>query len=48
VWGIAVWGSALLGAALLAPLGTVGVFPLALWVWAGAALLAVPVLRTRG
>jgi hypothetical protein len=48
MWGIAVWGSALLGAALLAPLGAVGAFPLALWVWVGAAVLAVPVLRTRG
>jgi Protein kinase domain len=48
MWGIAIWGSTLLCAALLAPLGAVGAFPLALWVWAGAALLAVPVLRTRG
>src|SRR5919109_826086 len=36
-WGIAVWGSALLAAALMAPFGLVSAFPLALWVWAGAA-----------
>jgi hypothetical protein len=47
LWGVAVWGAAFLGAALLAPLGAVSAFPLALWVWAGAAVLAVPVLRTR-
>jgi Protein kinase domain len=47
-WGIALWGSTLLAAALLAPLGLVSAFPLALWVWAGAAVLAVPVLRARG
>jgi hypothetical protein len=47
LWGIAGWGAAFLAAAVLAPLGAVSAFPLALWVWAGAALLAVPVLRTR-
>jgi protein kinase-like protein len=47
LWGIAAWGSGLLAAGLLAPLGSVDAFPLALWVWAGAALLAVPVLRMR-
>jgi hypothetical protein len=47
LWGAAVWGAAVLGAALLAPLGSVSAFPLALWVWAGAAVLAVPVLRPR-
>jgi hypothetical protein len=47
LWGVAAWGSGLLAAGLLAPLGSVDAFPLALWVWAGAALLAVPMLRMR-
>jgi hypothetical protein len=47
LWGVAVWGAAFLAAALIAPVGAVSAFPLALWVWAGAAVLAVPVLRTR-
>jgi hypothetical protein len=47
LWGIAGWGSVFLAAALLAPTGAVGPFPLALWVWLGAAALAVPVLGRR-
>jgi eukaryotic-like serine/threonine-protein kinase len=47
LWGVAAWGSGLLAAGLLAPLGAVDAFPLVLWVWAGAALLAVPRLRVR-
>jgi len=47
LWGVAGWGAALLAAAVFAPLGAVSAFPLALWLWAGAAVLAVPVLRTR-
>jgi hypothetical protein len=37
----------LLAAGLVAPLGSVDAFPLILWVWAGAAVLAVPMLRVR-
>jgi hypothetical protein len=47
LWGVAVWGTAFLAAALIAPVGGVSAFPLAVWVWAGAAVLAGPVLRTR-
>jgi Protein kinase domain len=47
LWGIAAWGAALLAGALLGPLGDVAAFPLVLWVWAGAAILAVPVLGMR-
>jgi len=47
LWGVAGWGAAFLAAAVFAPLGAVSAFPLALWVWAGAAVLALPVLRTR-
>jgi hypothetical protein len=45
-WGVAAWASAFLAAALLAPWGEVSAFPTAVWIWAGAALVAVPVLRT--
>jgi hypothetical protein len=47
LWGIAAWGAGLLAAALLAPWGSVDAFPLVLWVWTGAALLAVPMLGVR-
>jgi hypothetical protein len=47
VWGVAAWGGAFLAAALLAPWGDVPAFPTALWIWLGAAVVAVPVLRTR-
>jgi hypothetical protein len=47
LWGIAVWGSAFLAAALIATGGAVGAFPLVLWVWLAAAILALPLLRTR-
>jgi hypothetical protein len=47
LWGIAVWGSAFLAAALIATGGAVGTFPLVLWVWLAAAILALPLLRTR-
>jgi Protein kinase domain len=47
LWGIAAWGAGLLAAGLVAPLGSVDAFPLILWVWAGAAVLAVPMLRVR-
>jgi hypothetical protein len=46
-WGIAAWGTGFLAAALLAPWGAVAAFPIVLWVWLGAALLAVPVLGRR-
>jgi hypothetical protein len=48
LWGVAAWGAAFLAAALLAPWGEVAAFPTALWIWLGAAVVAVPVLRTRG
>ena len=47
LWGIAAWGGGLLAAGLVAPLGSVDAFPLVLWVWAGAAVLAVPMLGVR-
>ncbi len=47
LWGIAVWGSAFLTGALIATGGAVGAFPLVLWVWLAAAILALPLLRTR-
>jgi len=47
LWGIAVWGSAFLAAGLIATGGAVGAFPLVLWVWLAAAILALPQLRTR-
>jgi hypothetical protein len=47
LWGIAAWGSAFLAAALIATGGAVGAFPLVLWVWLAAAILALPLLRTR-
>jgi hypothetical protein len=47
LWGIAAWGSAFLAAALIAPGGAIGAFPLVLWVWFAAAVLAVPLLRPR-
>lgn len=47
LWGIAVWGSAFLAAALIATGGAVGAFPFVLWVWLAAAILALPLLRTR-
>ncbi len=46
-WGIAVWGAAFLAAALIAPQGTVSAFPLVLWVWVAAGVLAVPLFRAR-
>ena len=47
LWGIAAWGSAFLAAALIATSGAVGAFPLVLWVWLAAAVLALPLLRPR-
>jgi uncharacterized membrane protein len=47
LWGIAAWGSVFLAAALIAPSGEVGAFPLVLWVWLAAAVLALPLLRPR-
>ena len=47
LWGIAAWGVAFFTAALVAPLGAVSAFPAALWIAAGAGLLAVPLVRTR-
>ena len=47
LWGIAAWGSAFLAAALIAPGGAVSAFPLVLWVWLAAAVLALPLLRAR-
>ena len=47
LWGIAAWGSALLAASLIAPGGAVSAFPLVLWVWLAAAVLALPLLRAR-
>jgi protein kinase-like protein len=47
LWGVAVWGGVVLSSALLAPRGAVDAFPLAVWVCVGAAVLALPVLRTR-
>jgi hypothetical protein len=47
LWGIAAWGSGFLAAALIATGGAVGAFPLVLWVWVAAAVLAVPLLRAR-
>jgi eukaryotic-like serine/threonine-protein kinase len=47
LWAVAVWGAGFLAAVLLAPAGVVPAFPTVLWVWLGAGLLAVPVLRTR-
>ena len=47
LWGIAAWGSAFLGAALIGTGGAVGAFPLVFWVWLAAAILALPLLRTR-
>jgi hypothetical protein len=48
LWGVAVWASAFLAAAVFAPPATVDVLPLALGVWAAAAVLAAPLLRRRG
>jgi hypothetical protein len=45
LWGVAVWGAAFLAAALIAPNGAVAPFPLALWAWTAAGLLALPLLR---
>ena len=47
LWGIAAWGSAFLAASLIAPGGAVSAFPLVLWVWLAAAVLALPLLRAR-
>jgi hypothetical protein len=47
LWGIAAWGSAFLAGGLIATGGAVGAFPLVLWVWLAAAILALPLLRTR-
>jgi hypothetical protein len=47
LWGIAAWGSAFLAAALIGTGGAVGAFPLVFWVWLAAAILALPLLRTR-
>jgi eukaryotic-like serine/threonine-protein kinase len=47
LWGVAVWGAAFLAAALIAPNGAVGAFPLVVWVWFAAAILALPLLRAR-
>ena len=47
LWGIAAWGSAFLAAALIGTGGAVGAFPLVLWVWLAAAILALPLLRMR-
>ena len=47
LWGVAVWGAAFLGAALIAPHGAVSAFPLVLWVWVAAAVLALPLFRAR-
>jgi hypothetical protein len=47
LWGIAAWGAAFLAAAVLAPWGQVPALPTALWIWLGAAFLAVPVLRAH-
>jgi Protein kinase domain len=47
LWGIAAWGSVFLAAALVATGGAVSAFPLVLWVWVAAAVLAVPLLRAR-
>jgi serine/threonine-protein kinase len=47
LWGIAVWGSAFVGAALIAPGGAVDAFPLVLWVWIAAGVLALPLFRAR-
>ena len=47
LWWIAAWGTGFVAAALLAPWGAVAAFPTVLWVWLGAALLAVPVLGRR-
>jgi hypothetical protein len=47
LWGIAAWGSAFLAAALIAPGSAVSAFPLVLWVWIAAAMLALPLLRPR-
>ena len=47
LWGVAVWGAAFLAAALIAPNGAVGAFPLVVWVWLAAAILALPLLRAR-
>ncbi|HEX5467500.1 MAG TPA: serine/threonine-protein kinase [Gaiellaceae bacterium] len=47
LWGIALWGAAYVAAALLAPASAAGAFPLVLWIWLAAALLARPVLRAR-
>jgi hypothetical protein len=47
LWGIAAWGSGFLAAALIGTGGAVGAFPLVLWVWLAAAILALPLLRTR-
>jgi hypothetical protein len=47
LWGIAAWGSSFLAAALIGTGGAVGAFPLVLWVWVAAAILALPLVRTR-
>jgi hypothetical protein len=47
LWGVAVWGGGFLAAALIAPNGAVNAFPLVLWVWLAAVILAVPLLRAR-
>jgi len=47
LWGIAAWGSGFLAAALVGTGGAVGAFPLVLWVWLAAAVLALPLLRAR-
>jgi hypothetical protein len=47
LWGIAAWGSAFVAAALIAPGGAVGAFPLVLWVWIAAGVLALPLFRAR-
>jgi len=47
LWGIAAWGSAFVAAALVAPGGAVGAFPLVLWVWIAAGVLALPLFHAR-
>jgi serine/threonine-protein kinase len=47
LWGIASWAAAFLAASVLAPWGEVPALPTALWIWLGAAYVAVPVLRAH-
>jgi hypothetical protein len=45
LWGVGLWGAAFFAVALIAPAGAFGAFPLALAVFGGTVLLAVPRLR---